>query len=176
MIRQPSYALALFADGQPKTKLQVAALACVATQKAGADIHSLKKRGLIEICQPRPVKNWAYSITIEGLAHLRKSEADTQTSRIFEAFLSDEPLSASQVESATGVDRKRVLNIARRLELRGMLSAIREWRNVRWTITDAGRAVLSSRDAEPETLDAEATVENAKRTRPALEMFWGAMA
>lgn len=176
MIKQPSYALLLFADGQPKNKIQIASLANVALKKASADIHSLKKRGLIEVCQPRPVGNWAYAITPEGIAHLRKTEADTQTSRIFAAFLSDAPLSASDVESITGIERKRILNIARRLELRGVLKAVRELHTVRWTITKAGREVLDDRDVEPEILDAAETIKTAMRDRPALEMAWGAMA
>lgn len=171
-IKQPSYALLLLSDGEYRTVVQFAEMANIAKRKAAADLSNLKGRGLLSSIDVTPR---SYAITPEGVAHLRRGEADTKTSRIFEAFISGEPLTAGQVESITGIERKRVLNVAKRLEIRGLLEAKREWRNVRWQITDAGRAVLDDRDAEPEFLDAAATIETAKRSRPALEMVWGAM-
>lgn len=178
MLKQPSYLLVLFSDGESRTTAEFSALANVSIKKAASDISVYKHMGLLmALSLPRKGRR-AYAITPDGMEHLRRTDSDTKTARIFAAYQSGQALSYTEVESITGLDLKLVKNIARRLVRRGLLEPI--WahgeRSVRMKLAPAGKREFNDQDDEPSVMDAETTIKTAMRSRPALEMFWGATA
>jgi hypothetical protein len=174
MLKQPSYLLVLFSDGEPRTTAEFSALANVSIVKAARDISMFKLRGFLATV-PRQGRK-AYAITPEGMSHLRGTASDTKTSRILAAYQSGEALSYAEVESITGLNLLLVKNISRRLARRGLLDLCEAGeRCVKMKLASASARVELD-DDEPVGMDAETTIKTAMRSRPALEMFWGAAA
>jgi predicted HTH transcriptional regulator len=172
-MQKPSYALLVFADGDALTATQVADMTNVSRKKAGTDIASLKSRGLLAIKVPS-LDGYSYAITPAGYAHLNRTRAVTKTSRILDAYASGQPMSAKEIRAITGIDDKRIRSVSCRLVTKGHLE--REPGTARLRLTSRGAAEIAGLEVEPIVIDSETTIKSALRTRPALQMVWGAMA
>lgn len=174
-MKRVSYVLLLLADGVAMTSREIAKATGKPKANVSADLYSLKRRGLVG---GTPRRGTAYAITAEGRDHLKRTVADTKTSRILDAYASGDSLSAKDVEAITGIDLIRVRNVSQRLQAQGLLELISEegTRNVRRKLTEEGEKLVKTADVEPPAMDAETTIRVAVRTRSALELAWGARA